>query len=162
MKILIILSLTFLTVLLSCCYDKAKEEEKIVQSMAKIIAEGIIESQKDHFKDDITHCDKMVLKLWDLGQDSSITMSFNNLLWKDSITDIKRISKFGKLFKNDYPGGYCCCPTAHYTILFYKDNKEIGEYGLDTSNNSTLFYDLSYQASHSIKLTDWNSFIRNK
>lgn len=161
MKISIILSLTLLTIFLSCCSDKAKKEE-IVQSMAKIISKGIIESRKDHFKDDIIHCDKMVVKLWDLGPDSSTARNYEHLLWRDSIADIKRITKFDELFKNVSAGGYCCCPTTHYTIHFYKDNKEIGQYGLDTSNSWTLFYDLSYQASHSIKLTDWNSFIRDR
>ena len=107
--------------------------------------------------------DKLVFKKYYL-RDSTIAWDPQSVVWVDSTTNLDKIERFRTLFVHIKDGGYCCCPSGHYSVSFYKDTTLLGEYLVDTATtkNQAMFYDHSYQTSFHIDLRDWNSFLKEK
>jgi hypothetical protein len=108
--------------------------------------------------------DKLVFKQYYLNPDSNIRGDYSKPVWVDSTNDVKKIADFNGLFKDVDDGGYCCCPWRHYTVSFYKDNKELGYYCMDTVGikDAITFFDESMQTSYVIDLKTWNSYLERK
>ena len=118
----------------------------------------------DEFKQIRDSSNILVIKLYDLGSDSSLGQDLSNGIWQDSINDTKRIEDFGNLFKFVKNGGYCCCAKTHYTLKFYKNRNELDTYYVDTTDvlDKVTVFTSAYQNSYIISLKDFNSFIRKE
>jgi hypothetical protein len=108
-----------------------------------------------------TKSDKLVFKRYFLDPNSNLHRDLNKMTWMDSTVDAQKISEFNLLLDDVPNQGYCCCPVSNYSISFYKDQKEIGVYFIDTISTvaKAMFFDDDYQTSYSIDLEDWNAFI---
>lgn len=121
-------------------------------------------NSKDNFHQICDSSNKLVFKLYDLGSDSNQIQNLDSVVWENIITDQEKIKRFNNLFAQVKNGGYCCCIKAHYTVSFYKDNKELGLYYIDTTDikDKIILFGQSYQSSYIIKLKDLNEILLGK
>ncbi len=134
------------------------------EELSKVIKEANL-ARKNKFKNIRSNSDKLFFCLYDVYEDcTSVVWDPKKILWKDSTTNVDKITKFDNLFENIKDNGYCFPGSRHYSIAFYKNKVEIDQYFVDTSNikGKAMFFDGGYQTSYYIDLKDWNSIIRNK
>ncbi len=68
--------------------------------------------------------DKMVIKLYYL-KSAKENQNLKNIVWKKEVLTKTKIDLFDSMFNKIENGGYCCCPSTHYNISFYNNDKEI-------------------------------------
>jgi len=158
MKIIIAFCLLFLLFCFDSCNSYNYEEE-----MAKVIEKATL-ARKNEFKNIRDSSYKLVFRLYDYGQDSTILYDPKSIIWADSTTSVNKITKFNNLFVNIQNGGYCWPGLHHYSISFYNTKNNIGEYFVDTSSvkGKAMFFDGGYQTSFCVDLKDWNSLLTDK
>ncbi|SKC84394.1 hypothetical protein [Ohtaekwangia koreensis] len=119
---------------------------------------------KDEFHQTCENSDRLIVKRYDLGTDSSVVRNLHDVVWTNTITDSKRIGKINHLFSSVKDGGYCCCMKTHYTMTFYKNNTELGVYSVDTTEikDKIVLYGKSYQTSYIVELKDLHAIISDK
>ncbi|RZJ52503.1 MAG: hypothetical protein EOO44_11610 [Flavobacterium sp.] len=105
----------------------------------------------------------IIIKLHDTldsGRRSSDIESFAAKKEFNVSTD-HQFDSFDKIFIDAEITGYCCCPTAIYSIQFINDKKEIGFFYVDTIQfkDKIRMYEGSFQYSYIIDKQKWNNFL---
>ena len=73
----------------------------------------------------------------------------------------KQLESFDNIFTNAEKTGYCCCPTALYSIQFMNKKEQLDLFYVDTieSKNKVRIYEGSFQYSYIIEKKKWNNFL---
>ena len=72
----------------------------------------------------------------------------------------KELSEFKNIFKETQRTGYCCCPQANYTIMFYNSGDNFVYYYVDTESKTQVrVFHLGFQYSYLIDKDSWKTFL---
>ncbi|RTY85907.1 hypothetical protein [Flavobacterium sp. GT3R68] len=84
--------------------------------------------------------------------------SYNTLETKSD----QQIKSLGGTLRQPTKTDYCCCPQTNYSISFYKDDKRIGIYFVDTIEfkNKVRVFEGSYQYSMIIEKEFWKNYLK--
>ncbi len=110
----------------------------------------------------LSESDQIVIKLYDSTEVKKQSRGVES--WNPKKTysvEKKKIVNFKNLLENAEKTGYCCCPISSYSVLFYKNNKELEIFYADTLEykNRVRIYEGSYQYSYIIEKQKWKSFL---
>ena len=100
---------------------------------------------------------------------------YDTTITKKRITDIEffpskkefkainkqQLESFDRLFINAKKTGYCCCPTAIYSIHFLNKKEELDRFFVDTLQfkNKVKIYEKGLQYSYIIEKQKWKDYL---
>ncbi len=73
----------------------------------------------------------------------------------------QQLESFDKVFINAEKTGYCCCPTAIYSIHFLNKKEELDLFYVDTLQfkNKVRIYDSGLQYSYIVEKQKWKDYL---
>ena len=76
-------------------------------------------------------------------------------------TSKQQLESFYEVFKNVEKTGYCCCPTAIYSIHFLNKKEELDLFYVDTLQfkDKVRIYEKSFQYSYIVEKQKWKDYL---
>jgi hypothetical protein len=117
------------------------------------------------FNETLNNSDEIIIKLHDQNESKSQARGIEsfNTVKSYKLSNQTNIRRFDDLFKNAQKTGYCCCPTASYSVTFLNENKQLDVFYIDTTQvkQKIIFYEGSFQYSFVIEKAKWKDFLKN-
>lgn len=145
---------TFLVILISIL---------IVGCNSKI--ENTLEDIIDNFSFNKTKSNstEIIIKLYDITLTKRRVTDVEFFPSKKEFKNInkKQFESFDKVFINAEKTGYCCCPTAIYSIHFLNKKEELDLFYVDTLQfkDKIWIYEKSFQYSYIVKKQKWKDYL---
>ena len=114
------------------------------------------------FTEHLPESDKIVIRLHDSTEVKQQSRGVEYLKSKKTYNVYgKQIVDFKNTLEKAERTGYCCCPISTYSISYFKKNKEIDVFYVDTLEfkDTVRIYQKSYQYSYLIEKQKWKSFL---
>jgi hypothetical protein len=143
--LLVLISITFL----SCSSKTQSALENIIDNFS--------------FNNTISNSTEIIIKLYDSKETGRKTSDIESFTPKKEFkaTNKKQFESFNNIFSNAEKTGYCCCPTAIYSIHFMNKKETLDLFYVDTieSKNKIRIYEAGFQYSYIVEKKKWKNFL---
>lgn len=137
----------------------------IVSCNSKI--ENTLEDIIDNFSFNKTKSNstEIIIKLYDITTTKRRITDVEFFVSKKEFKVINKqqLENFDKVFLNAKKTGYCCCPTAVYSIHFLNKKEELDLFYVDTLQfkNKIRIYEKGLQYSYTIEKQKWDDYLNS-